>query len=239
MPINIDGTDISSATIDGENVSEITIDGQTVFTAIPDSDVYLHDDFEDGKLTNRDGGGITTYNGVEGVYRPEWTIDNGAPSVVDGELDYEQGDSAFAEINLNLNETITWELSNVEAITSLDQLAYFGLFYENNPVRSTSDIPPTLYPGYWISMRENGNIFRLGRVDSNGDRTTIIDTTSGSTINTLTITRSPSGFWEVFENGTSIGTATDTTYTNAQYIDFAGRSGGSDNRLIVDEIKVF
>jgi len=38
MPLNIDGTDISSATIDGENVSEITIDGQTVFTAIPDSE---------------------------------------------------------------------------------------------------------------------------------------------------------------------------------------------------------
>jgi len=40
MPINIDGTDISSATIDGENVSEITIDGQTVFTSIPDSAIH-------------------------------------------------------------------------------------------------------------------------------------------------------------------------------------------------------
>ncbi len=215
-------------------------DGTVLWNAIPDSDVYLHDDFGDGKLQNRDDSGTTTYNGVEGVYRPEWTIDNGTPTVTNERLDYSEGDSGYTEINLDLAETTTWELSNLTLNTAGDQLSYFGLFYEDNPTRSTSDFPPTLYPGYAIGMREADSKIRLIRTDSDGSSTNVINASGTSNnMNLVKVTRESDGTWTMVIDGTEVGTASDATHTNPQYIDFAGRTGPSDNQLLVDELKVF
>jgi len=43
-PINIDGTGITGATIDGTDVSEVTVDGTQVFSPLPDSEGFEHND---------------------------------------------------------------------------------------------------------------------------------------------------------------------------------------------------
>ena len=213
--------------------------------AIPDSEIYLQDDWGDNRLTNREDSDTTTHNGVEGIYRPEWTVDAGDVEAQNEQLEVRDQGILRADINLNLDETVTWEFSGVSEETVIDDdgdLVQLGLFSEsdeftaNNRVRFYND-------SYLISIDENANHTELLKYDGN-ERTEIITGSyqgSGSD-DVYKVTRTSSGNWELFVNGNSIGTGEDTTYTEPQYTGFAVRQrGGTSNwpELDVDEYKVF
>lgn len=202
---------------------------------IPDTEVYLHDDFGDGKLQNRDGGGTVTHNGETGVYRPEYTIDGGSPTVTNEQLDLVTDDALHTDINLNLSETITWEFTGFDLSDNGDDTAnatWLNLFSETATVagnlRGYED-------GYAIRARTSGN-FRLVRVDPSGE-TDIVTTSSVPDTFDTTITRQPDATWEVFVDGSSIGTGSDSNYTSPQYFGYSAQdTAGTDS--LIEEVKV-
>jgi len=206
---------------DGASASEVIApDGRTVFGGIPDSDVYLHDDWGDNKLQNRDGSETITHNGVTGYYRPEWQILNGSPSVENGELVLDNGDEIYTEINLNFSETIVWETTGFEVPDTeetlgmtlfTDSLTHCGGWgaYSN---------------GYTMGYRGNGD--RPFRRNTDGTTTFLDGFSSVSDTADWTVTREPNGDWTIESDGKT-ATHNDTTHTTAKYIVIGGREGVS------------
>ena len=203
---------------------------------IPDSEVYLHDDWGDNKLQDREDSGTTTHNGVEGVYRPEWETPSGrsTPTVDDEELQIRGDDAIYTSINLNLDEEITWEWTNVFITGGTTDRTGAHLWTEQIDEISED----RFHDSYYLSLQEGFDL-RLRHVDSSGDVTNLIE---GPDVDEgrydLRVTRSPSGEFEFFVDDTPEGTATDTSLTDPQYIAFAGEDD-PDTRGDFDELKVF
>jgi len=237
IPTSIDGTDITGATIDGTDVTEITVDGDTVFSAFsgPDDQIYLHDDYNDNKLSSRDNSDTVTYKGVTGVYRPEWTTFDSLnlPSVSGGAVNMTGGDGIVADINLNLNETITWRWEIDMTNNVGGSRTGLHLFTEQKSV-SASD--HAVQEGYDVFVRDSGSV-GLERTESSGiSRSGLITKSGGLTsTHTIEVTRTSAGTFELFIDSVSEGTATDTTYTNPQFMPFKSISSAN---VKIDEVKV-
>ena len=215
--------------------------------AIPDGDVYLHDDWGDGKLQDRDDSGTTNHNGVEGVYRPEWNIDRGSPTVVNEQAELDGSDDTAdqmrTELNLNFDEEITWEITDADFGDNQGSgggdVTGLGLFANTE---TWNDEEYYLHESYYIVHRTGANI-ELRHADENGSETTLISGDDGSEYShpiDYEITRQSDGVWELVINGTSLGTATDTSTDTVEYVGFGNReTGGNEAHSLIDEFKVF
>lgn len=206
--------------------------------AIPDENIYLQDDWGDNKLQNRDGSGTTTYNGVEGVYRPEWTIDWGTPEAANQRLQMDQGELIYTEINLDLSQTITWswtdlDLSNQNGSSNAQfEMGCFAQTATRNRF--------TLDECYAVQIDRNAGYIDLRRhgVDDDFGSTIISGSHPGGTAgNSITVTRASNGDWELLVNSASQGTTNDTTYTTVSNTHFGYRDG-STGTISLNEIKV-
>jgi len=208
-------------------------------SAVPDSDIYLQDDWGDDKLQNRNGSGTTTYNGVTGIYRPKWTLDSGTPQATSQALSEVPNDFVSTDINLNFSTNITWTWTGIDTsnmptgTTSQWELGCFA----SKSTRSSF----VLDDSYGVQINRSGtnnyiSLHRHGTNDAFGS-TIIGGNFSAGTNVSITVTRSSGGTWELFVNGNSQGTTTDTTYTTAQEIWFGRRNIGS-GATTVSEIKV-
>lgn len=218
---------------------------------IPDSDVYLHDDWGDNKLTNRDDSETTTYNGVEGVYRPEWAVDittgsdpfsaNNSQLEVRGPGDEDRRASLRAGINLNLDEMVTWEYTGLDFDLADDTVPEASFQPFSTTTTPVGDFPGCYEQGYTAVLDSSANQIRFYEVTDADNFTELISDSSINNPDTLTITRDASGTWEVYVDGNSIGTATDTTHTAAELTAFGVRSRSDDfqSNYDVDEVKVF
>jgi len=230
IPTSIDGTDITGATIDGTDVQEITVDGDVVFSGIPDTQVYLHDDWGDGKLQNRDGGGTTTHNGVTGYYRPEWQILNGSPSVQNGDLVLDVGDEIYTDLNLNFNQTIVWDATGFE-ISGQD--ATLGMTLFTDSLTHTGGWG-AYSDGYTAGYRSDN--VRVLRVNT-GSSTNSLDSLSPvSNTADWTVTRQPNGDFTLSCDGQTL-TVNDTTHTTTKYLVIGGR-GSKTATVRYSELKV-
>ena len=213
------------------------VDGEKI-SAIPDSIVYLHDDWGDNKLTDRDGSETTTYNGVEGVYRPEWATISGlnTPTVQNERLEIDDGDGIETDLNLNLDETITWELSNIDVgntgISSNHANAI--LFSEQNEDFNSAEFP---HNSYLVIIRGGGDDVVLQEVDGSGDNSVLARGGELTDSHDITVIREPNGDWELFVDGSSVGSATDASHTNPNHAMFTAESQ-RDIDVSIDEIKV-
>ena len=212
------------------------VDGEEI-DVIPDSDVYLHDDWGDNKLTDRFGSTETTHNGEEGIYRPEWdTMTNlSSPTAQSERLDSSGNEGVRTGINLNLDETITWEWTDVDITggdTSAPDYANLHCFAES----THDDRDGRMRESYVLNLVHDDSVVRLQRVDADEATTTLIDFDNIDSVVDIEVTRSPSGEWEVIIDGSSQGTATDTTFIDPQYIGISTFDGGD---LKLDEVKVF
>ena len=219
--------------VDGEEISDI-----------PDSDIYLQDDWGDNKLQDRDDSGTTTHNGVEGVYRPEWTALNGdsnlsLASVSNETLTVQSDEGLFADINLNLDETITWEWSNVDPSAGDAGGAdnnWLGLFADD-----LDAVDAYVEGSYAIRVRndEAAELIHISDKSSSDGWTTIVggsESISGEV--DITVTRDPDGSWQLFVDGSSQGTGTDTQSTDPSHLPIWCQPD-RDAVIDVDEIKVF
>jgi hypothetical protein len=82
----------------------------TSLEGIPDNQIYVHDDWEDGKINNRDDNGTTTTNGKEGIYRPSWNEFNSGVSVENGQLKVTQKSGIDLAYGIP-DESIKWNFS--------------------------------------------------------------------------------------------------------------------------------
>ena len=198
------------------------LDGQ-VLRAIPDPDIYLQDDWGDNKLTDREDSGTTTYNGVEGVYRPEWTTEQGNPVAEDERLKMDT-DTISTGINLNLDETVTWEVTIRQFSDDGNDSFAIGLFSETTTIVNSGRMADD---GYVIFFSPEDTV-DIRRVDDGNDTTLI----SGGNVPededySVSVTRTPSGEFELFDEDSSLGTDTDTTYDDDEEIE-AIAIGGRD-----------
>ena len=214
-----------------------SISDGSIISDIPDPDVYLQDDWGDNKLTDRDNSGTTTHNGEEGVYRPEWAVDSDVVSVTNESLHAEEGGQVRTEINLNLDETITWKWNDVD-ISNAGSSANHSLqvwseatdwdFFTNG-----------MTPGYIIeySTSDSGRV-RLWESDGTDSNQLTEEIGVGTNID-IEVKRDSDGGWEVSVDGGEPETATDTTYSDPRYIGFGSRDQGNSEDIRVDEVKVF
>ena len=190
--------------------------------AIPDSDVYLHDDWGDNQLTSdREDAGETTHNGVTGFYRPEWTIVSGSPTVVDGQLVMETGQISVSA-NLNDDEPITLELDN---LTVLDGGTSFPFWYQDDDNRWQLDV-----------SESNQQVKLVKRVE--GSFTDVIEANVDSVSNIdVRLERDDTDNWTLFVNDSEEGSAADNyepTMSEVRINPF----GGNEDDTILDEIKL-
>ena len=213
------------------------IDGRAVARrAIPDSDVYLQDDWGDNNLRDRENSGTTTHNGVEGVYRPEWNTAEGFvdPTVANEQLTIENGEGIDTEINLNLDETVTWELNGVDvsgSSTDSSDQARVALFAEQ---RTDYNDDNSLHRSYTLFIRRDSSL-GIQEIDNSGNFDTILNGENTTGTVDITVTRSPTGDWEAFIDGDSVDTGTDTNHTDPQYTAFTAKDSPS---IDFNEIKV-
>ena len=203
--------------------------------AIPDSDIYLQDDWGDGKFQDRDGSGTTTHNGVEGVYRPEWSVLAGSPEVISERFVIESDEEVTADINLNFDETITWvwnaDFSN-NGGGGID-LSNLHLFTED-PNNTTDRVYHASYALRCRTLQDDEDII-FNKVDESGSFSEFGRGGNLSGSHEIKVTRDPSGNFELTLDGSSITTGSDTEFTDPVAIGFTGRE---DSRVDVDEMKV-
>ena len=208
------------------------VDGEDIFV-IPDSEIYLQDDWGDNKLQDREDSGTTTHNGVEGIYRPEWRIESGSPEAENERLEFDTNEAIDTEINVNLDETITWEWSGIDFGTFESDVSIgvgFIVWAEDQNWHLDSSAPSP-DDAYVVQIRHESDEVRL----LSGD---VLISHSTRPAESISLKREPNGDWELFVDGSSVGTANDTTLSDPQYIGFGGTDRG-DCETFVDEVKVF
>ena len=214
------------------------VDGEEI-SAIPDLGLYL-DDWEDDKLSNRDLFSDTalspaelepTQSEFESPIRPEWTVDVGSPQATNTQLELDSDSALRADFTENITQnSLTWEFDwNHQDSNS----RFIGqMFAETSSIHTN---PRYYETGYFVQIDNQNNRYRLTKDSSGSPSSIITDDGSHSDSGTCKVTRDENGNWELFKDGDSVGTATDTSHTNPEYVAFSTEDGGTD----VDNYRVF
>ena len=197
----------------------------TSASGIPDSGVYLQDDWADGNLTSRADSNTRTQT-IEGteyetVYRPDWTTVSGSSTASDANGGYART-SADDEITA---DSVFWE----------DDLAFEAVFrYE-----STDGSSAGRRSEYQFAMDGSGNgwtvyfnpdssgaTFNLQKRESDAVDSVISSSWDNDTNqHTVRVERTNGQDWELFLDGSSKGTATDSFAPSVSNINIRGFRG--------------
>lgn len=245
--ISLDGGEESEETLSWESSEEdeglyearVESDGDSesfpMIVAGDDYAGYLRDDWGDNELENRTLTYEREYEGVDGVHRPNWTVDGNEPLVRDGTLEIRDGDGVTSEINLNLNETVAWEIDR-EYVGVSDSAAGVSviLFAETNNV---FDENRSMERGYGIYLRDEdvGSIIR--RYDEGTTENIEVGVDIGNS-DLVEVKREAGGYWEILADGETVYEFEDNTYDNPAYLSFRSRDG-EDAEIDVNEMRVF
>ena len=163
--------------------------------------------------------------------RPDYSVDSGDPVVEDDLLQLDFEDHLIAEsFDMDLDGVRTWEFE-FDNISGSSFAVVNSLFAETDNYTTDSDSSIStngLESGYMFFARGDADA-RIFRVDGDDDITELLrgDLPSTSDVE-VTITRDSGGEFELIADGTSLGTATDTTYTTPNYTGIAcARDDGS------------
>lgn len=182
---------------------------------------YLEDDWNDNALNNRSNASKGYYYNyhtggtgdlLKGVYRPEWDYykSAGRLTVTNGEIQVDYDGSGSVDIIETPSQfyvgswQFDWQLDPLGGDNN--QINHFSI---HNGDRS-SDFPPNSYEGHIAE----GGTYKLQKV-SGGTQSNLITPgwTNDTNVHTWKHTRDSYGNFELFFDGTSQGTATDTEHT--------------------------
>ena len=214
------------------------VDGEEI-SAIPDPDIYLQDDWGDNKLQDREDGGTTTHNGVEGVYRPEWDVVDGKsePTVENETLDMSGDDGIYTEINLNYDETITWQLDDLDVGDTGDGSTDWTIVTLATDSEPSNNQDGRVDASYWYGLRDTTRENRLVYRDDDGNDNVIMQEGSLSgDIDSVTIERDSDANWTVWEDGSQVGTTTQQD--GPEFDTYVAIIGEDGNDWDIGEIKV-
>ena len=208
------------------------VDGEEI-GVIPDSDIYLQDDWGDPNLQDRDDSGTTTHNGVEGVYRPEWTTDDGSPVADDERLKMSGDDALRADMNLNLDEKITWEFTNIQNIDDSADTATVNLGVWSESTSTTRSFPRGYEDSIFVRLSDGG--IRLRAVEGDDDPTDIVgEVSQPSEPFDVTVERDSDAEFVLLVNGSEQGSGSFDGLTDPQYMPMFSNNGDGE----IDEVKV-
>ena len=191
---------------------------------IPDPwpESYLIEDWGDNQLSGRDGSNTTSYNGVTGFYRPEWSTESGfeTPTVSDETLTIIDGEGVVtSEFNLNFSEDITWEFKDIDASNSGD---IFGTTNITLFTTQTSSISINRYDSSYLVAVGSDEI-ALTEIDSSGSTNEFITFSNPSYPADIDVIRSSDGEWELIVDETSAGVETNTLHEGDEAFAILGR----------------
>ena len=206
-------------------LSEITKANRDLTSA--DNIYELLDDWDDSKLTSRDGAG-TTSTGFTNLFaqkdkfRPEWATGAGSPAASGGELVLALSASVTTPSTF---VTGTWEWLVRHSATGGNNAFKCYFLGENGDTSSYAYVHE--HSGtivLWVTT--DGNIISGGIV------------TQPTTNKAYKVTRDSSGNFEIFFDGVSKGTATNTRYTSS--VEMRIRNAHTAGPTIyVDDLKVY
>lgn len=220
MVINIDGTDISSATIDGQEVQEITIDGDTVYTA-----VSLIDDFEDGNI-NEYKGNTNSFSVTTDSYNGTYALEGeGLASIHTNENDAISLDNYP---NSSENYTITYWYKT----DSSTDFPRGGMYFDVDSEGGSYSFSPD--SGYVTQIYPSSDVISVSKVDGDGQSEGLFTVDSNTALSNDTwykgeLIRNTDGYiefnvYDTSENLVASGSTTDNTYS-ANGIGFEADSG--------------
>lgn len=210
---------------------------------------YLEDDWGDSSLSSRsnsdegyflhpsDGltgsGDYEPGDALKGVYRPEWAVTGGSYSTSNGALvsGGNLDDVVGTPSDMNVG---SWKLDfTMGANTSNTDVHTFAFMDRDVTDHGANDGTPD--NGYIIQTRTEGN-YEL-RVRSGGFSTDLIRSSWGvdTVTHTEEVNRDSYADLELFLDGASQGTATDTTYSSARHLGIYSRYGNGwtyDNLVV-------
>ena len=188
----------------------------------------LLDDWSDNKLTSRDNAATTATGFTDRfgkTFRPEWTVDSGTWTGNAEVMKKTNGGSAGAVYVSSTYTTGTWsvKLQNQSTSNVISDFCFMWVDASNmNFYRMSTN--PTL---------------QLVKKVSDTD-TALIDSgwTADTAWHTCKVTRDASGNFEMFFDGVSKGTATDTDITTSNQIR-QNNLHSADGNVWVDDLKVY
>lgn len=209
---------------------------------------YLEDDWGDNALTSRSStnDGVFAHPDANeagdvliGRYRPEWNTVTAGFSVSGGVINWDGSSDDDATIRTNSNFVIgSWEI-DVHFTTLGNGDDSVKLSFINTTPNGGGSVNPD--DGYQQMQLDDGSHL-LRRYDG-GASTNIISSSwgggSGDTDNhTYKTTRDAYGDWEIFEDASSDGTATDTNYKKTAEVSLACFESGGGSVVDIDNLVV-
>lgn len=182
---------------------------------------YLKDDWGDDALTGRTNpetgqfleqtsGGVGDL--LKGMYRPEWKAESGSPSASSGKLQLSAGGTTSQTVSTPSNLTTgSFELKFQFNSDPTNGAFHHSFICSNNSLSASVstdagyEMRPVHDGSYYLTLRDNGTA------------TNLISSTWADDLNqhTITSTRDEDSNFELFLDGTSQGTTTDSTYTTS------------------------
>lgn len=201
-------------------------------------DIYIEDDWNDNKLKDRDNveegyflypsdnvvdndGDVEAGTVLKAIYRPYWDKDNesnGTIETTEEVLQLDGGGGSGSGVAVKTPCVLSVGQWRFEWTLSTDNPSENGMYW--SIANSTSyRNNKNLNNGYFIWWDEDGSQYNINS-DEEGSTSNIIG--SSWTVNTNThvtkVTRNSYGHLELFLDGTSQGTSTDTKWSNFQYM---------------------
>ncbi len=204
---------------------------------------YILDDWDDNSLTSsRDSFDTTSFSGDEPSSsnsttetRPQWTDHTGRSnlSATGQVLETDSSNSYVYSTPFNVGGSSSWNTSHTWSFhfkfvskSSNNGSDYWGVAVNdatNYTDQNNGNNDTYFNNAYHVQINDNGSYdFRLA---NGGSRSGLIGGGSWSedgNWKTGKVTRDSSGNWELFRNGSSQGTTTDTTHTDISHLGFCG-----------------
>jgi len=188
------------------------------------------DDWADNKLTSRDKQALSDswawtdeFYQLNDVFRPEWTTESGSPSASGGVLVLTAGDTTVQQVSIPTTFFAgAWEVEVQKQASGTTSLVNVLDWWAGGNEK---------YGLQWT----NADNYKLQDIV---DAVAIISATHAedTSWHTCKATRDSSSNWEIFFDGVSDGTATDSTTTSID--EFAHRNG-EDIEIHFDNLKIY
>lgn len=206
--------------------------------------IYLEDDWNDNTLSSRTNASDSLYahpqrNETGDIlisrYRPDWdthfTEGSMTISATNNAVEFDGvsggGDDGII-VSGSRQSVGRWEI-DADTTNATNGTMSFSFMVDDN-----LDVNFDRFANcYFLYTTNDGSSYNLYVVD-NGSQSTIIEVTGSQTI-TMGIERDSFGNFEMFENGTSVATTTNTAHTDSEWIGLGSRCDSTtyfDNLLV-------
>jgi len=214
----------------GQEIVDVMVDPSRIGTGGRRG--LMGDDWDDNKYSSRDKAAAvaTSLDRIFQSFRPEWTVEDRTWSAANGYLEHTTlpGSSPYPAIIASIPTTTQITVEFDFQVSGCGGIAA-GDFGDTYIINAAGD-------GYYIhTTARTEEWYQLVRTDG----TVLINSTWSCDTNwhTCKVTRDGAGNWELFLDGNSKGTATDTTYTDFNRVRCRGAYGGHYYRW--DDMKVY